>query len=536
MRKIQFGKMRTLALTALVLFMVGCANDETAQDNTAKQLDTNGMTEFAVVDNSTKALSNTRTAGEYTGSGIKFYWTSNDRLWINNKAVTPSLKESHRSSIPTTNGKETDAKFYFAGVYSAATYPVRYTGNGNTSGNKVTIKAAQAQQAPNDGAHIGKDGDCGTAEAKRQIDGSYRFTLDHKASYLTFIPYYSIGFTTDVKVTQIRVKADQVVAATYDFDDTGIKTTTATSPSKCITLTLKGGGTNGFNIPTAQNLTENAAIMVIAPGKYTNFTVEYILYDQVTNVTASVYKNYGTVTCQPGRNKKIATDLDVINRGDKLYMWDAKKDYWWGHENEQPVIKGVINPNYPKSKASDPDRWYYEVNAPTGHAVVAGGHARNCPNVNEMLWFIFKGNPHWDSNKPFSFAKHLYKGGMWFKKKRVIKAENNLNDATMKDKYDGNDYRPVGTAWPRVNNSIASGTPANTDDYFFLPAINYFFNGELADSGNMGEYGDYWTSSASNVNNSNENAFNLAFGGGSAGIYNSLRRKGAMTINLEDFN
>lgn len=214
MRKIQFGKMRTLALTALVLFMVGCANDETAQDNTAKQLDTNGLTEFAVVDNSTKALSNTRTAGEYTGSGIKFYWTSNDRLWINNKAVTPSLKESHRSSIPTTGGKETDAKFYFAGVYSAATYPVRYTGNGNTSGNKVTIKANQAQQAPNDGAHIGKDGDCGTAEAKRQTDGSYRFTLDHKASYLTFIPYYSIGFTTDVKVTQIRVKADQVVAAT----------------------------------------------------------------------------------------------------------------------------------------------------------------------------------------------------------------------------------------------------------------------------------------------------------------------------------
>ena len=339
-----------------------------------------------------------------------------------------------------------------------------------------------------------------------------------------------------MKVTQIKLKADQVVAATYDFDDTGIKTTTATSPSKCITLTLKGGGTNGFNIPTAQNRTENAAIMVIAPGKYTNFTVEYILYDQVTKVTASVYKNYGNVTCQPGRNKKIATDLDVINRGDKLYMWDANKDYWWGHENEQPVINGVTNPNYPKSKASDPDRWYYEVNAPTGHAVVAGGHAAFCPNVNEMLWFIFKGNPHWDGNKPFSFAKHLYKGGMWFKKKRVIKAENSLNDATMKDKYDGKDYRPVGKEWPRVNKSVATGTPANVDDYFFLPAINFFFNGEFPTNAKMGEYGDYWTSSASNVNNSNENAFNLAFGGGSAGIYNSLRRKGAMTIKLEDFN
>lgn len=528
--------MRTLALAAVVLFMVGCANDETAQDNTAKQLDTNGLTEFAVVDNSTKALSNTRTAGEYTGSGIKFYWTSNDRLWINNKAVTPALKESHRSSIPAIGAKENYAKFYFAGVYSAATYPVRYTGNGNTSGNKVTIKAAQAQQAPNAGAHIGTDGDCGTATAKRQTDGSYRFTLNHKASYLTFIPYYSIGFTTDVKVTQIKVTADQPVAATYDFDDTGINTASATLTSKSITLTLNGGGTNGFDIPTAQNRTVNAAIMVIAPGSYTNFTVEYTLYDQVTKVTGTVCKNYGNVTCNVGKNIPITTNLDIINRGDKLYMWDAHKDYWWGHENEQPIINGVTKPHYPKSKASDPQRWYYDVQAPTGQAVVAGGHARNCPNVNEMLWFIFKGNPHWDGEKLFSFAKHLYKGGMWFKKKRLIMAENGLNDATMRDKYRGTDYRPIGTVWPLVNSDVKTGTPANADDYFFLPAINFFWQGSFYGSGKMGEYGDYWTSSASNANNSNQNAFNLAFGSNTAGIYSSLREKGAMTINLEDFN
>lgn len=534
MRKIQFG-MRTLALTALTLFMAGCANDETTQDSISKQPDTNGMTEFSVVDNSTKALSNTRTAGEYTGSSIKFYWTSNDKLWINNKAVTPSLKESSRSSIPPIGGKENYAKFYFAGVYSAPTYPVRYTGNGNTSGDKVTIKAVQAQQAPNAGVHIGTDGDCGTAVAKRQSDGSYSFTLDHKASYLTFIPYYSIGFTTDVKVTQIKVKADQPVAATYDFDDTGIKTTTATSTSKCITLTLNGGGTNGFEIPTAQNLTVNAAIMVIAPGSYTNFTVEYTLYDQITKVTGTVSKNYGNVTCNAGKNKKIVADLDVINRGNKLYMWDALEDYWWRHENEQPVINGVANEHYPKSKASDPKRWFYDVPAPTGQAVVAGGRAAKCPNVNEMLWYVFKGNPHWDGDKPFSFAKHLYKGGMWFKKKRVIMAENGLNSSTMKDKYLNTDYRPVGTAWPLINRDIKTGTPANIDDYFFLPAINYFWQGSFYGSGRMGEYGDYWTSSASNTNNNNQNAFNLAFGSNTAGIHNSLREKGAMTIEHKDF-
>ena len=336
-----------------------------------------------------------------------------------------------------------------------------------------------------------------------------------------------------MKVTQIKVKADQAVAGTYDFDDTGIKLVNATSTSQSVTLTFNGGNTNGFEIPNVQNYAKNAAIMVIAPGSYTNFTVEYTLYDQITKVTGTVCKNYGNVTCAVGKNKKVAADLAIINRGNKLYMWDALKDYWWGYENEQPVLNGVTNPHFPKNKASDPQRWYYDVNAPTGEAVGAGGYAFKCPNVNEMLWYICKGNPHWDGEKLFSFAKHLYKGGMWFKKKSVIMSENNLNSATMRDKFNGTDYRPVGTGWPRINNNIASGSPSNINNYFFLPAINFFWQGSFYGSGKMGEYGDYWTSSASNQNNSNENAFNLAFGSNTAGVYNSLREKGAMTIAFE---
>ena len=90
-----------------------------------------------------------RTSGEYTGSSVKFYWTSGDKLWINDSS---SLKASSRSNIPATGGKETTAKFWFDGTYTATTYPVRYTGNGNTASDKVTIKAAQAQQSANDGA------------------------------------------------------------------------------------------------------------------------------------------------------------------------------------------------------------------------------------------------------------------------------------------------------------------------------------------------------------------------------------------------
>ena len=215
------------------------------------------MTEFAVVEQDVNAVA-TRTSGEYTGAAVKFYWTSNDQLWINNTASASPLKASNHSTIPTPNGKEATAKFWFEDRYTASDYPVRYTGNSNTAGDKVIIKSAQAQQAPNDGAHIGTDGDCGTATAHRQGDGSYLFTLDHKASYLTFMPCYSSnldpdypGFASSVKLTQIKVSADQPLAGTYSFDDTGLKLSTATATSKSITITLAGGGTNGFEIPVA---------------------------------------------------------------------------------------------------------------------------------------------------------------------------------------------------------------------------------------------------------------------------------------------
>ena len=50
------------------------------------------------------------------------------------------------------------------------------------------------------------------------------------------------------------------------------------------------------------------------------------------------------------------TDYD----GRKYYMWDAKNNYWNGHEWNsaaplQPVLKGKDNSNYPKS---DSDSYY----------------------------------------------------------------------------------------------------------------------------------------------------------------------------------
>lgn len=533
-----------LVLYVVALFaLAGCSNDDITQDKgTQESEDLTGMTEFAVKE--TPAPTSTRTMGIYSGSGIDFYWTSGDKLWINNPTATPALVESKKDNISKLlaegDGKKTPtAKFYFLGTYTAPSYKVRYTGNGNTMSDKVTIKSVQNQETPNDGSHIGTDGDCGTATATRN-GARYDFTLSHKASYLTFTPYYSHGFTKDVKVTQIKVTADKPMAGTYKFDDAGIQTNNATSTSTSITLKLKDGEDNGFIIPKVASYADNAAIMVLAPGVYNNFTVEYTLYDQVTHARGTVSKNYGTLSFHEGKNKIVAADLDIVYRGDKLYMWDANQDYWYGYESEQPAIDGVSGTHYPESKTADPMRWYNDVNLSPGQSYTAQGKAAVCPNVNEMAWYIFKGAPHWDGDKLFSFAGHLSKGGMWFKKKAVIMSENHLTDEAMKAKYDNTDYRPyrpIISNWSLLNNSITIGAPSDVNNYFFLPAIGYFFKGKFYSGsfiqGNQnGLYGDYWTSSASNLDG-NKNAYNLAFRENVVGIFVSIRLKGAMTIAFE---
>lgn len=535
---------KLLVLYVVALFaLAGCSNDDITQDKgTQESEDLTGMTEFAVKE--TPAPTSTRTMGIYSGSGIDFYWTSGDKLWINNPTATPALVESKKDNISKLlaegDGKKTPtAKFYFLGTYTAPSYKVRYTGNGNTMSDKVTIKSVQNQETPNDGSHIGTDGDCGTATATRN-GARYYFTLSHKASYLTFTPYYSHGFTKDVKVTQIKVTADKPMAGTYKFDDAGIQTNNATSTSTSITLKLKDGEDNGFIIPKVASYADNAAIMVLAPGVYNNFTVEYTLYDQVTHARGTVSKNYGTLSFHEGKNKIVAADLDIVYRGDKLYMWDAKQDYWYGYESEQPAINGVSGTHYPESKTADPMRWYNDVNLSPGQSYTAQGKAAVCPNVNEMAWYIFKGAPHWDGDKLFSFAGHLSKGGMWFKKKAVIMSENHLTDEAMKAKYDNTDYRPyrpIISNWSLLNNSITIGAPSDVNNYFFLPAIGYFFKGKFYSGsfiqGNQnGLYGDYWTSSASNLDG-NKNAYNLAFRENVVGIFVSIRLKGAMTIAFE---
>lgn len=528
MRQIPFN-MKTLAVAALALLMAGCANDDAAQENTSKQLDTKGMTEFAVVDNAAhaKAAPITRTAGEYTGSSVKFYWTSGDQLWINNTAATPPLKISNSSDIPTSGGQELTAKFYFDGIYTAPTYPVRYTGNGNVAGDKVTIAATQVQQTPNDGAHIGTDGDCGTAVASRQADGSYQFMLDHKAAYLTFMPYYSKSeLASTVSVTQIKVSATEDMAGTFPFDDNGIQTHTVENPSKIITLTLS----EAFKIPSTPNHVKNGAIMVIAPKSYTNFTVEYTLKDSKTGVSGTVSKTYSHLTLNAGRNRPVKFDLGLERYDMKYYMWDAGKDYWDTYTGSLPVIDGDVA-EY-NGNLTNRDANWDTANLYATHSCAI------CPNANEASLYAFRGDPHWDETTLWIMNGHLYIGGMWFLKLQHCTYGPYTSPVTQYP--DGHDYRQneEWKDWDELNpanyhdkwvTTPAQGKPSDTSKYFYLPAMGYLDNHNSRGELKIGAYGTYfgfyngysgayWTSTSVRKTNTSLQAVSLHFSKSEVGL------------------
>ena len=485
-----------LAIAGLLTF-ASCANDDTASKDNDQEPGTEGLTSFVEEDQAT------RTTGEYDGSGLNFYWTEDDRLWVNTgTALAPVLTQDSKNNInstlvnnpanPSAVKRIDKAKFWFAGTYTASSYPVRYTGKGNANGDKVTIKAAQSQTVPNDASHIGEDGDCGVATATKPVgSGKYHFTLDHKAAYVTFMPYTTQSVIASATVQKIRVftgKTSDALAGTFDLADDGTLSNPATT-SNSVELTVPD-----FSLPNAFSYTANGATMVVNPGTYNNVSIEYTIHDPVTNLTGTITKTYPSVTFAAGKNKKVKMDLQVpVYPHNVYYMWDAQQQCWYGHESSQPKPENPAVPSdnsWPQSKAADPDRWYSEELGyadPTGTApavLPTTSHFQALPNVNELRWYVQDGNPHWDTEL-WATMGHLYAGGMWLKKKSKIssyRADQAPN---------GIDYtRSTSNAYYN-NNTITQGKPSNLNDYFYLPALGYYHMGRLA---NVGNYGVYWTS------------------------------------------
>ena len=483
----KINKFTSLFATCLLMGLTACSNDNVSDadsGNGAENKDLTGKTSFSIT-----SEAKTRTSGVYD-SGVNFYWTTNDNIWVKSGST---LTASSSNNITSTTAAS--AKFYFDGTYTAASYPVRYTGNASSSGNTVTIATSQNQDEANNATQLGTVGDCGVGTATRQTDGSYKFNLSHEASYITFMPYYSKEeLAASAVVTQINVTVanGEKLAGTFNFSDNGLGTAISSSSSNSVTLTLNGTSSEtGFPIPKAATASKNAAIMVVAPGTYSTFKVTYTLYDSVTGTESTISYTYRNINCTPGKNQKISTDLGMAtytSRKADYYMWDAKSNYWDGFETSQPLLNNAANTNYAKSSADT--RWYNTAFTKDVQ-IKAINSCKDEPTFEALTWYIGGGSPKLDDKTLWVFANHLYAGGIWLKKKSEISHFSSTESYTGTATWvSGKDIKFTVSNFGKPEASVRSS-------YFYLPALGQYVDGKLT---GLGVKGYYWASTPNPVN------------------------------------
>ena len=472
------SRLKSLALVfSIGLAFASCANEDIAQNTNGKENDAN-LTTFSTGDPAT------RTSMESDG---KFFWEAGDKIYVKDDNNT-----WHASSNSPT-GKTDNFKFKVPGTYTAHTsYEVYYPGQGG-SNDQAVIAASQSQAEPNTTTHFGAAGDCGMATATK-VTGKqqFTFTLDHKAAYLLFLPRTSNTILHDCYLKGVEVNSDNDITSTYTLDPTTGELT-GTGTGKQIVLTTKGSGTYANGFPLTNNATSaatNGAYVVIKPGTHT-LKIRYWVKDIATGTEGTITKTLASATYDQNKYYNITANLDVKNYdGDKYYMWDAQQNYWSGHEWNtanpwQPVLNGQSNSNYPQSNT---DSRFYNGYFPGNGVSNPATHTpcKDLLNVNEMTWYAAKGDPRWDADELWTTMGHLYKGGMWFKKKSQISGYN-PNTAV-----DGTDWRTTanGNSW---SVSLTLPSTADAGNYFYLPALGWYSSGKLSSVGNAGYY---WSSSA----------------------------------------
>ena len=507
--------------TAL-LFAASCANDNVTQDE--KQNKDNIPAGATVFTGTSQPDATTRTAilNHTKGAGASVNWSSTDKIWV--KDDGGNWQQSGAVTFPFAANKAEGA-FALSGTYTGASHDILYTNKAVTGTQpQVEIKTAQTQSAPNNFDHAGESGDCGIATGNK-AGNSYKFTLDHKASYLCFIPRTNNEYVKRSKLIKVEIMSDDDIAGTYDIAANGALTL-ASGGSKTITVTTG----SGFAIDnSADDMSKNATYAVVAPGTH-KFRIRYWLRNTTDNPGGAIEGTVSkivTLNCTAGSIHDITANLNPHDYdGDHYYMWDAQQQYWYGYEWTknlgagvgQPTLQGQPAGNYAQNN-SDVSRWYnkiypgYGVSNPATHT-----SCKDLPNANEMSWYVMYGEPRWDEDELWTTMGHLYKGGMWFKKKSVLQAKNHYD--TEKSADGTTDLRISYKAYGNSNSSINnSGLPsaADANKYFYLPALGLYDSGQLS---SVGDVGTYWSSSANPWGSLS--AYFLYFGsdGVSVDIYN----------------
>ncbi|EID34519.1 hypothetical protein HMPREF9969_2368 [Prevotella sp. oral taxon 306 str. F0472] len=495
MRTKQLFKTRLLsfaALCSMALAAVSCANEDVAQNGTDTGSNDNdkNMTTF-VAGNPTK----TRTTMDYNSGD--FYWEAGDKIYVQDDDGAWKVS----SNAPTS--KTSYFKFKVSGKFNnSATYKVYYPGK-NGSNNQLTIPTAQTQTTPSTTDHFGTSGDCGTADATGTVGGkSFSFQLEHQAAILVFEPFTKNAVFKNCYLTKVEVTADNNIAGNYTLDPSNGEITGAGS-DKQIILTTKGSGTyaDGFKLDNStSSTTADKIYMFIKPGTH-KLKIRYWLKDPVTSKEGTITKVPGSFTYDKNTYYDMTADLDIrAYDGDHYYMWDAQDQYWKGYEWTKNLGAGVGQPtflgqpagNYAQSNTDS--RWYHEGSSSPFNATQS---CATLPNANELSWYCKYGDPRWDEDELWTTMGHLYKGGMWFKKKSVLQADHHYD--TEKSADGSTDMRTTFKGYNNFSSSITdSGLPSAADagKYFYLPALSNYVTGQLMSVGDFGYFGGYWSSSA----------------------------------------
>ena len=510
------------ALFSMALTAVSCANEDIVQNDKTGD-NGKGFATFVAGE-----PAQTRTSIDYaTGD---FYWEEGDKIYVKDDDGTMQVS----NTVDAAHAHSASFKFKVPGKFGgSANYKVYYLGK-NSSSNQVTIPTAQIQTTPNTTDHLGNSGDYGTATATGTLGGSvFSFQLEHQATFLVFQPYTSNAVLKNCYLTKIEVNSDDDIAETYTINSsTG--NLNGSAGSKQIVLTTKdpvAGSTNekGFSFTNATSIsTADKVYMLIKPGAHT-LKVRYWVKDYDTNVEGTITKVLPSFNYDKNTYYDMTANLNVRDYdGTKYYMWDAQQNYWAGYEWTKNLGAGVGQPtldvqpagNYAQSNADLNNRWYHE----------GGGSGRfdatqicaTLPNANELSWYCMYGDPRWDADELWTTMGHLYKGGMWFKKKSVLQAEHHYD--TEKSADGTTDMRTTFKTYINLSSSINnSGLPSAADagNYVYLPALGYCSASFLT---NVGSAGFYWSSSAYPLGSGA--AWGLGFGSGSVSMSNYSRSNG----------
>lgn len=503
-------------LAAIMIMVLGCTNDEYStvkSEETVKKLTT-----FSAVNitnskkSSTAPKSRTSILGHEYKTGGDFMWEKGDKIFVkDDKGVW------HKSEIDNIFGQQSTAKFEVPGDYSEGkSYEVRYCGN-STSATNVVIATEQFQVGPNNSSLLRNAGDCGSAMTALKKNGEFNFMLDHKASYLCFLPYGAKypNILQQVYLTKVVVHSDNAIAGTYAFTREGLQ---GDGSANSITLfTTSSEYPDGIRFNEEEPSIRVASYMVIAPGTH-SLTIEFFLKNKENNTSGKILmklpvgKKY-----EANRIYDVSAYLNYVNDlvsapkeyDVKYYMWDAKKNYWSGHEWNsqepyQPLDTGGHNTNYAGAGEDTDPRFYNKITTPLS---VASNSCANCFNANQLSWYVLYGDAHYDKDNEYYLNGKLRKGGIWLKKLYVISNEHNVSLDRMKEVgADGTDIRlfndPENSA---VKQNIKQGKPVSVQDYFFVPFTGLYYYGQMYDGTTAGYF---WSS---NTYNSKGRAFMLSF-------------------------